>query len=97
MANDSGRKRRGFGLWARRGLQPSAAVFAAASPAEAAPGTRWRYLSASVNLLSAVARGRFANDADYWAYPAKALFNPIRATTPVMETDTDGTWVGPGA
>ena len=74
--------------------QPSVAAFAAAAPAQAAPGTRWRYLSASANLLGAVARGRFANDADYWAYPAKALFNPIGATTAVMETDTDGNWVG---
>lgn len=41
-----------------------------------------------------MARGRFANDADYWAYPAKALFAPIGATTAVMETDTDGNWVG---
>ena len=74
--------------------QSSVATFAAAAPAQAAPGTRWRYLSASANLLAGVARGRFANDADYWAYPAKALFNPIGATTAVMETDTDGNWVG---
>ncbi len=74
--------------------QPSAAAFAAASRAEAAPGTRWRYLSASANLLAGVARGRFANDADYWAYPAQALFNPIGATTAVMEADTAGNWVG---
>ncbi len=74
--------------------QPSAAAFAAASPPEAAPGTRWRYLSASANLLAGVARGRFDNDAAYWAYPAKALFSPIGATTAVMETDAQGTWVG---
>ena len=74
--------------------QPSVAAFAAAAPAQAAPGTRWRYLSASANLLAGVARGRFATDADYWAYPAKALFNPIGATTAVMESDTEGNWVG---
>lgn len=77
-------------LWGQR----DTAAFAALSPAEAAPGTRWRYLSQSANLLSAVARGRFANDADYWAYPAKAIFVPIGATTAVMETDTAGNWVG---
>ena len=77
-------------LWGK----PDAAAFAAASPLEAAPGTRWRYLSQSANLLSAVARGRFENDQDYWAYPAKALFTPIGATTAVLETDTSGTWVG---
>ena len=77
-------------LWGK----PDAAAFSAASPTEAAPGTRWRYLSQSANLLSAVARGRFDNDKDYWAYPAKALFEPIGATTAVLETDTGGTWVG---
>ena len=77
-------------LWGK----PDAAAFAAASPLEAAPGTRWRYLSQSANLLSAVARSRFENDKDYWAYPAKALFSPIGATTAVLESDTNGTWVG---
>lgn len=74
--------------------QASVAAFAAAAPLQATPGTRWRYLSASANLLASVARGRFANDADYWAYPAKALFEPIGAHSAVMETDADGNWVG---
>jgi CubicO group peptidase (beta-lactamase class C family) len=43
--------------------------------------------------MSAVARGRFASDADYWAYPATALFRPIGAYSAVLETDTDGNWV----
>lgn len=77
-------------LWA----VPSAAAFAAAAPAEAAVGTRWRYLSASSNVLAAVSRSRFESDAEYWAYPASALFEPIGARTAVMETDTDGNWVG---
>ena len=74
--------------------QPNVAAFAAAVPAQAAPGTRWRYLSATANLMAGVARGRFASDADYWAYPAKALFEPIGANNAVMETDSDGNWVG---
>ncbi len=78
-------------LW---GQPNNVAAFAAASPAEAAPGTRWRYLSASANLLSGVARSRFGSDADYWAYPAKALFEPIGAGSAVLETDADGNWVG---
>ena len=77
-------------LWGK----PDTAAFSADARLEAAPGARWRYLSQSANLLSAVARGRFDNNADYWAYPAKALFNPIGATTAVLETDTSGTWVG---
>lgn len=74
--------------------QPSVAAFAAQSAVQVAPGTRWRYLSASANLLAGVARGRFASDADYWAYPAQALFEPIGARSAVLETDRDGNWVG---
>ena len=70
------------------------AAFASAASIEAAPGARWRYLSATANLLAGVARGRFANDADYWAYPTKALFDPIGARSAVLETDSDGNWVG---
>lgn len=77
-------------LWGR----PDAAAFAAEALAEIESGSRWRYLSQSGNLLSAVARGRFATDADYWAYPARALFDQIGANTAVLETDTSGNWVG---
>jgi CubicO group peptidase (beta-lactamase class C family) len=73
---------------------PDSAAFAAAPKSAAPRGERWRYLSATANLVSSVARGRFSADADYWAYPAKALFNPIGATSAVMETDTAGNWVG---
>jgi CubicO group peptidase (beta-lactamase class C family) len=70
------------------------AAFAAASLAEAIPGQRWRYLSQTANLLSAVARSRVRSDAEYWAYPTTALFAPIGAKTAVLETDTAGNWVG---
>ena len=72
---------------------PDMPAWAARHPAEAAPGTRWRYLSATANLLAAMARGRFASDAEYWAYPRKAIFEPIGAKSAVMETDTRGNWV----
>jgi len=70
-----------------------APAYAAAAKAEAATGTRWRYLSQTANLLGAVARSRTGNDADYWAYPARALFGPIGASTAVLESDTAGNWV----
>ncbi|MDT8989984.1 serine hydrolase [Curvibacter sp. APW13] len=73
---------------------PDAAAWAADHPPEVAPGQRWRYLSATANLLAAVQRGQFASDAEYWAYPRKALFEPIGAKTAVLETDTAGNWVG---
>lgn len=71
-----------------------AAAWAAAHPVEAPAGKRWRYLSATANLLAAVDRGRSASDAEYWAYPAKALFEPIGARSATMETDAHGNWVG---
>lgn len=73
---------------------PDAAAFAAAPQAASPHSQRWRYLSTSANLVSAVARGRFNSDAEYWTYPAKVLFNPIGATSAMMETDTTGNWVG---
>ena len=73
---------------------PDVAAWAANHPVEVGAGTRWRYLSATSNLLSAVARGRMENDVAYWAYPRKALFEPIGARSAVMETDSKGNWVG---
>lgn len=73
---------------------PDAAAWAADHPPEAPAGSRWRYLSATANLLAAVQRGRFSDDAAYWAYPRTALFDPIGAKTAVMETDAAGNWVG---
>ena len=70
-----------------------APAFGAAAKAEAPAGTRWRYLSQTANLLAAVNRSRLASDADYWSYPAKALFDPIGATTAILESDTTGNWV----
>ncbi len=73
---------------------PDVAAWAANHPAEVVTATRWRYLSATSNLLSAVARGRLQTDAEYWAYPRQALFEPIGARSAVMETDSNGNWVG---
>jgi CubicO group peptidase (beta-lactamase class C family) len=73
---------------------PDVAAFAADAPLAAPPGERWRYLSASTNLLARVLRSRFERDDAYWAYPRTALFDPIGARTAVLETDGDGTWIG---
>ena len=71
-----------------------APAFAAAVAPEAPRGQQWRYLSQTANLLSAVDRTRFASDDAYWAYPARAVFEPIGARTAVLETDKAGNWVG---
>jgi CubicO group peptidase (beta-lactamase class C family) len=72
---------------------PDAPAFAAAARPEAPAGTRWRYLSQTANLLAAVDRARLPSDADYQAYPARALFDPIGARSAVLESDSAGNWV----
>lgn len=77
-------------LWGHRDV----AAFAGAVKPEAPAGQRWRYLSQTANLLAAVDRVHLPTDADYWAYPKKALFAPIGARSAVLETDAAGNWVG---
>ncbi|MGB8020770.1 MAG: serine hydrolase [Candidatus Nanopelagicales bacterium] len=74
--------------------EPDMAAWAAEHPAEERAGSRWRYLSATTNILSAVVRAQFPTDAEYWRYADEALFEPIGATSATLETDTSGTWVG---
>lgn len=74
--------------------EPDMSGWAADHPAEVPAGSRFRYLSATTNILSAVARAQFATDAEYWSYPRAALYGPIGARSAAMETDTAGTWVG---
>lgn len=67
--------------------------WAASFPAEEPAGTRWQYLSATSNILAAVARAQFATDEEYWAYPQTALYDELGLTTASLATDTAGTWV----
>lgn len=73
--------------------EPDMSGWAASFPAEEPAGTRWQYLSATSNILAAVARGQFASDEEYWSYPATALYDPVGLTTASLATDTAGTWV----
>jgi CubicO group peptidase (beta-lactamase class C family) len=74
--------------------EPDMSTWAADRPSEVPAGERWQYLSATTNILSAVARAQFASDAEYWAYPRTALFEPVGAKSAMIESDTSGTWVG---
>lgn len=74
--------------------EPSMADYAASQPLIAPPGTAWAYSTGVADIVSQVAQGMFATDEEYWAYPQKALFDPIGVTTGTMTTDTSGTWVG---
>jgi CubicO group peptidase (beta-lactamase class C family) len=59
----------------------------------AEPGTRWRYSSGTSNILTHVIR-RVVGEADYHAFPRRALFDRIGMSSAVMETDAVGTFVG---
>ncbi|RPH42378.1 MAG: class C beta-lactamase-related serine hydrolase [Burkholderiales bacterium] len=74
--------------------QRDVAAFAAAAPAAAPAGQRWRYLSTSTNLLARVLRSRHDTDADYWAAPRRTILEPIGARTVTLATDADGSFIG---
>jgi len=68
-------------------------AYAGSAPADAPPGSRFRYLSATSNILSAMLRAQFPDDAAYWRYPREALFAPIGADSAVLEADARGNFI----
>lgn len=71
------------------------AAFAAAKPPEAKPGSRWHYSSGSTNIISRIIRDRFVGrEADYLAFPRRALFDRIGMRSAIIEPDASGTLVG---
>jgi len=73
--------------------QQDAAGYAASRPLEHPPGTHWKYSSGTTNILSLIAR-KAVGEADYQAWPRKALFDPLGMTSAVFEPDAAGTFVG---
>ena len=69
------------------------AAFTAAPPADAVPGTRFRYSSGDSNVLAAALRGMVGEQA-YADYPWTALFEPLGIHSAVWERDGAGTFVG---
>ena len=72
--------------------QADAAGYAASRKLAAPPGTAWSYASGTTNILSAIARSR-VGEADYPAWPRRALFAPLGMTSALMERDASGTFV----
>ncbi|MGB7181151.1 MAG: serine hydrolase [Burkholderiaceae bacterium] len=73
---------------------PDIGRYAGSAGTVAPPGKQWRYSSAVTNLLSRVLRDQFTADSAYWQYPSAQLFKPIDAKSAIIETDSDGTFVG---
>ncbi|HEY6913234.1 MAG TPA: serine hydrolase [Paludibacter sp.] len=70
------------------------AEFAYRKPLVARPDSVWLYSSGTSNIVSYLIRKRIGNDADYYAFPRRELFNPIGMRSAVFEVDASGTFVG---
>jgi len=71
---------------------PDVPAYAATSPLAAAPRTRWRYSSATTNVISGAMR-RVLGDA-YFGFPRRALFEPVGIHSAVLEVDANGNFIG---
>ena len=70
------------------------AAYAASAELDSLPGTKWQYSSGPTNIISRVLREALRDDAQYLAYPRRALFDRLGMSSAVMETDAAGTFVG---
>lgn len=60
----------------------------------APPDSLWVYNSGATNIVSRYFRQIIRNDAEYYAFPRRELFNPTGMRSAVFETDASGTFVG---
>jgi CubicO group peptidase (beta-lactamase class C family) len=70
------------------------ATYTLEKPLVVKPDSVWVYSSGSTNIVSSIIRQTFGNDADYYSFPRKALFNKIGMRSAVWEVDASGTFVG---
>jgi len=71
-----------------------AAAYAAAKPLAHPPDTRWHYSSGTSNIVSRILRASFEGDqAAYFGFPRRALFEPIGMHSAVIEPDASGSFV----
>lgn len=73
-------------------LENDMAAFAATAPADAAPGSVFRYSSGTSVLVSRLWMDAVGPDA--LRYPAAALFGPLGMASATLEPDASGTFVG---
>lgn len=70
------------------------AAYTVGKKAVARPDKVWLYNSGATNVVSYLIRKAIGNDAEYYAFPRKELFNPIGMRSAVFETDAAGTFTG---
>jgi len=72
-----------------------AAGFAARKALATAPGQGWAYSSGTTNIVARALRQAVGGgEADYLAFPRRALFEPLGMASAVIEPDASGTFVG---
>jgi len=69
-------------------------AFAYGKPLVARPDSLWLYSSGTTNIVTSLIRKKIGNDAEYYAFPRRELFNPIGMRSAIFETDASGTFVG---
>lgn len=73
----------------------SAAAYAAAKPLAYEPDTHWSYSSGTTNIVARVVRDVVAAAGENpFAYPRRALFDPLGMASAVIEPDASGAFVG---
>lgn len=70
------------------------AKFTYSKPLEFTPDSVFEYSSGSTNIVCYLLRKAIGNDAEYYSFPRKALFNKIGMRSAVFEVDASGTFVG---
>lgn len=70
------------------------ALFAIDKQAESIPDSLWYYSSGSTNIVCQLLRDFISNDAEYYAFPRKELFNKIGMRSAVFEVDASGNFIG---
>ncbi|MDD5185407.1 MAG: serine hydrolase, partial [Paludibacter sp.] len=70
------------------------AKYVYSKPLVVRPDSVWTYNSGATNIVSYLIRKKLGNDAAYYAFPRKELFNPIGMRSAIFETDASGTFVG---
>jgi len=77
-------------------MKGDGAAYAASEQLADPVGSSWFYASGSTMLLArAMGTALAGSQAQYFSYPRKALFGPLRMNSAVLEPDAAGTFVAP--
>ena len=70
------------------------ALYAIQKPLEADPGTRWQYATGNSCILGRIVRDTVGDDAQYYGFPRRELFDRIGMSSAFLQPDASGTLSG---